>query len=519
MKLSKLKQQLMERNNQLPEDKRRTSSVRKVYQKNLGYEANYETKFKQKLSVEKPSLTRTHSATTYKQSNELSVLDEINEIVKQGESSPLPNTVDSTNNIDSIKIIGITGSKGKSTTAFLVHEYIKSLGYKSVLYSSIRIDSPASYINVNEPCEIPLQNENVLLNIIEEAEAYQADYVVMEVNESAIEKGLIDGIPFTVRALTNINPKHNEEHYSPNEYVKIKKSFFENIPVDEDCTCVFGLTGSFTREEFNEILKLNNRPKITYGTKYICEVRNADYTNLDSLLYDMKSDLNGLEMKMRVKDNSYDFKTNVILPHNAINFTCAIAIIESLNIFDASIFKKCISNIVIPGREEVIKSNNRTIVIGLSLIPALENFKMYQGNLEVGKIKVVTGALGSGFVSWNKAYSSERYISQRSSVRRFAMNYLKENANFAYLTSNDNAVESALSIAQEMQKYLNNKIPSTIVVDRRDAIKKALIESKPNDLIYIAGRGNRRIFCDSANTMKLIQDKEVVQELLEELGW
>lgn len=524
MKLSLLKQQLIESNNLLPKSQRRISSVRDSYKKNLNH---LKPKNFPENNVRKPDLSVqnvTKDAAIYQQSNQLLSLGGVNESTTPQQNVSIASVTSPTiinvdvNKIDSIKIIGITGSVGKSTTAYIVHEYIKSLGYKSILYSSLCIDSPASYINANEPCEIPLQNNNVLLDIIEEAEAYQADYIVLEVNETSIEKGLANGIPFTVRALTNINSKHNEEMYSPEQYVSLKKSFFMNIPADEECTFVLGLT-SFTREEFNDLLRLNNNPKITYGTKYICEVKNADYTNLDCLLYGMKSDLNGLEMKIRVKENSFDFKTSVILPHNALNFTCALAIIESLNLFNADAFSKCIRNILIPGREEVIKVNSRTIVIGLHLVPALKNFKNYQDNVEINRIKVVVGAVGTGFYNWEKRYSSELYMSQKNIVRRFAMDYLKSYANYAYLTSNDNAAESAMSIAQEMQSYINNQIPSTIVVDRKEAIRKAIIESEPNDLIYISGRGNRRIFCDTANTIKMFQDKEVVLQVLKEMGW
>jgi UDP-N-acetylmuramyl tripeptide synthase len=99
------------------------------------------------------------------------------------------------------------------------------------------------------------------------------------------------------------------------------------------------------------------------------------------------------------------------------------------------------------------------------------------------------------------------------------MDYLKEYADYAYITSNDNAAEDPNAIAQELKEYLGGKIPSTIIVDRVEAIKKAIIDSKENDLIFISGRGNRRVFCESANSIKLIKDREIVEEVIYELGW
>ena len=517
MKLSILKQQLIERNKSLHENDR-ISSIRSEYKSNL-------TKDNESVEIDKsydPNMNiEIKNATYYNQNETLSELDINTNLLNDEQYLPSYNVGinnENTNKLDSIKIIGITGSRGKSTTAYIVHEYIKSLGYKSILYSSIKVDSPASYIDPNEPCEISLQNENVLLDIIEEAQAYDSDYIVMEINESTISKGLTNGIPFKVRALTNIIPKHNEEQYTPEEYVKIKKSFFENIPNDEDCTCVFGLT-SFTRDEFNHLLRLNNHPKLTYSTKYVCEVRNADYTNIDCLLHEMNSSLNGLDMKIRVKDQTYDFKTSVILPFNAHNFNCAITILEALNIFDAQKFNMSIATLEIPGRDEMIKTNSRTIIIGLSIMPALEIFKNNKTGMKINKIKVVTGAVGTGFINWNKEFHTEEYLSKISGFRQYAMNYVRDNADYAYLTSCDNAAEDPYMIAQEMQRYINNEISTTIVVDREEAIKKAIIESEQGDIIYIAGRGNRRIFCDSLNTIKLIQDKDVVYKVLQDLGW
>lgn len=523
MKLSKLKKLLIEKNNQLPENKRRTSSVSKEFVSDLESTIGNLSSDKLNESISNKIVDSTYlppvEELSYNQSNELSGLSSINNVISEVKPIQPSSFIETENRIDEIKIIGITGSLGKSTTAFIVHEYLKSLGKKSVLYSSIRVDSPASYVNINEACEIPLQNESVLLDIIEEAEKYQAEYIILEINESAIKNGLIEGIPFSVRALTNINRMHNEEHYSPDEYVRIKESFFENIPDDEECISVLGLTGDITREEFNRLMRINSKPKITFGSKFICEVRNADYTNLDILFYDMKSDLDGLEMKIRVKDKPYEFKTNVILTHNALNFTCAIAIIQALNLFNENDFNKCINNIVIPGREEVIIVNNRAIIIGFFLSPALENFKEFRANVNINKIKVVAGAVGTGFKTWNKEFSSESFISKRGKARKYAMDYVKKNADFIYITSNDNAAEDPLSIAQEMNSYLSNQIPSTIIVDRKEAIRKAIEESDAGDIIYISGRGNRRIFCDSATSITLFQDREVVLETLKELGW
>ena len=175
-------------------------------------------------------------------------------------------------------------------------------------------------------------------------------------------------------------------------------------------------------------------------------------------------------------------------------------------------------NLVIPGREEVIKVKGRTIVIDTFLSPALEEYNKFKTNKEINSVKVVVGAVGTGFKTWNDRYKSDLFLSKRSESRKYAMSIVEKYADFAYLTCNDNAKENVLDICEELQGYLLN-CPTKIIVDREEAIKMAIRESKEGDLIFISGRGNRRILCNGESTIKLLKDKEVVEKTIKELGW
>ncbi len=418
--------------------------------------------------------------------------------------------------LDKIKIIGITGSTGKSTTAFLVHEYLKSLGYKSVLYSSAMVDSPASHIMKNEAFEVAVSSEESLLSIMEEAESYGAEYLVLEVNESTLEKGILQDVPFTVRALTNINPYHNEEQYTKEEYVALKKSFFKNI--DEDCKCVIGLQDNFI-ELFEEFLTLNTCETYTFSSQYIARVNGLDSSKMTCLLQELYPSLDGMDMVVRVKDKSYSFNSSITMRYNALNLICAMTILEALGKFDATKFNKCIKNIQIPGRVEVYKANGRVIVVDTHLPRMLEFLQELKLKGDIYNIKVVIGSMGSGFKDWDEKFKTPLFLSKRTKSRQYACDLLKQYVDFVYLTEDDNAKESALDICQELQGYLEEKVPSIIVVDREQAIRQAIEESKVGDVIFISGRGNRRILCNTSTTMKLIKDSEVVEEVVRELGW
>ncbi len=415
-----------------------------------------------------------------------------------------------------LKIIGVTGSYGKSTVCYILHEYLKSLGYKSVLYSSAMIDSPASLYDKNESTEISFHSNEELLEIIECAEKYDADYLILEVNESTIAKGLTKDIPFTVRCLTNLNPKHNLEMYTQEEYVNIKKSFFKNL--DDECICVYGLQ-DYDKELFNELLELNNMPKITFTSKYIAGVKGVDPNTIDCLLTDMKETNDGFTFKVKTGDTIFTHQSNNEFRHNVLNYLCVTAILKALNEFDSDKLTKCIMNLKFPGRSETYKVNGRIIVVDLHLPKALETLKSLKEEGKIKKIKVVVGSIGSGFSTWEERFKTNEFIKAHKKARKFAMELLKEYADYVYLTENDNAAESVLSICTELQNNLEGQISSVIIENREEAIKKALLESKTGDAILIAGRGNRRIFCSSETAIKLVKDAEVVEKVIEKLNW
>ena len=495
MKLTELKNKLENKQLSLEEGKRRISSVKKEFKKSI------DNKVVKDLNQ---NLEKRKDVTVYnKVTNVASLKNEVTTTLE-------------TTNLDNVKVIGVTGSKGKSTVCYLVHEYLKLKGKKSILYSSALVDSPAS-VKSKVPMEVALQSENTILDILEEAESYNSDYVVLEVNESAIEKGLVKDIDFTVRALTNIIPDCNLERYDEDYYVKLKKSFFENV--NDGSKCVIGLTGYFKREDFNEFINLNDLDKVTFASKTKCEEKNADYTNIDVLHYNEEDSLNGVKFNLRVKDQIYSFNSNMLLPHSITNIACVVSILEALGEFDSEVFSKFLLNINIPGREEVIKANGRTIIIGMYLVPMLSILKSYKNKGYCDCIKVVCGMPGVGFKTWDKHLSDKRRLDILDYIHRDAMACVKKNADYIYLTSNDPAASNPMEICLNLQRHINSIIPSVIETDRKKAIKNAIYESNPNDVIYIAGRGNRKNFCYTVDKMDIFTDKEIVMEAIKEMRW
>lgn len=414
------------------------------------------------------------------------------------------------------KIIGITGSRGKSTTALIIHNYLKSLGYRSVLYSSVMVDSPASILKKNEAYEVALRDEKELLSIIDEVEAYDADYLVLEINESTIAKGFLRDVPFDVRVLTNLSPKHNLDQYTEKEYVELKKMFFKDIT--HECKCVLGFQ-DYEKELLEEFLQLNDYPKYISTSNYVANVKGVSKDKITCLLTGLETDIDGMQLEFNLRGKNYTLDTNVMMSYNAFNILTAITTLDVLNVLSISKFEKELNKLNIPGRAEVYKANGRLVVIDAHLPAMLESLKKLKDEGKISRIKVVIGSMGHGYKYWEDRFKTEKFALQRKQARKYAMELLNNVADYVYITESDSGKESALAICEELGSYLNDETPFTIVVDRENAIKKAITESKPGDVIFISGRGNRRVLCNSETTMKLIKDSDVVQAVLNKLGW
>ena len=125
-------------------------------------------------------------------------------------------------------------------------------------------------------------NESAEANALNGAIKYGADYLIIEVNERTIEKGYVKNIPFDIRAITNIIPSHNTLLYTPEQYVAIKKSFFQNIPAEDECTCIYGLTN---KDLFYEMISLNNNKYKTFASEYVAGLKGIPQEEINYMLH------------------------------------------------------------------------------------------------------------------------------------------------------------------------------------------------------------------------------------------
>lgn len=414
-----------------------------------------------------------------------------------------------------LKIVGITGSNGKTTTALIVHEYLKSIGLKSVLFASCGIDLEISNYDKNSEVDIPIFNETSLINAIDGAIKERADYLILEINERTIEKGYIEGIPFSIRALTNIVPKHNTLSYTEEEYVNIKKSFF-TFDDEDDCTCIYTLT---EKELLEELISQNNKPYKVVSSEYVARVKGVEDEKIDYMLHQGTKEfdsLEGLNFNIKTKTKDVECHTNLIMPFNALNITLAYAILDSLGEMEDSKFNQLLEEIKIPGRDEVIKYNGRTIIISVTCTPHLEILKRYKENNKINNIILITGSFGNGFNSWLSEYKDENFKNYVNESMRWAYSYFIKNADKIYITTNDYASSNVSELLKSQENEIKGKIAYEVIENRKAAIKKAIEESEEGDVIFISGRGNRKVFCNNTKSVEMYLDKEIVNKEIRE---
>ena len=404
-----------------------------------------------------------------------------------------------------MKIIGLTGSKGKTSVCYLLYQYLNKIGKNVSIYSSLDY-------------EVAIPSNERLIEIIDKENDKHTEYLILEINEEYIN--MIDSSFFDIKVLTSVNVITDKEEF--NKYLDNLLSFFKKEDKSQNVICY---SPEIEKEKYLDFInKLDN--KTLFGSCYEIEKYNIDKSLFSSLIYnDNKAidDINGVKFYIKYGkelDNSLYIESNLLFDYSAYNINCLFALLNCLNIYKEKEFISLVKSINIPGRAEVIKAKNRTIIITMSIIPTLESLYQYKQNNEINKVITVVGSIGTGHNTWSEEFNSKVQEERMHKARRYAMNYASLYSDFIYLTSSDPASTSPLTIANEMERYLidNNYYKAVIEIDRKKAIKKVIKNVNDGSVIVISGRGNRKKYIKD-NKEYSFSDSDLVKQAIKELGW
>jgi UDP-N-acetylmuramoyl-L-alanyl-D-glutamate--2,6-diaminopimelate ligase len=359
---------------------------------------------------------------------------------------------------EKLKVIAVTGTNGKTTTATLLYRIVRKLGYKAGLLSTVvnRINDKEVPSTHTTPDAISLQK--LMSDMVEAG----CEYCLMEASSHALHQHRITGVNIKGAVFTNITHDHLDYHKTFNEYIKAKKILFDILP-----SSAFALINHDDRH--SEIMIQNTKAKAkTYALQSM-----ADYKT--KILYNSFS---GLHLSI----DQQELYTRLIGDFNAYNILAVYATCVELG-FDKMDVLTAISTVEAPeGRFEYFTNgDNITAVVDYAHTPdALKNVIETIQNIRTGNERLIT-VVGCG---------GDRDRAKRPVMAKLAA----ELSDQAILTSDNPRSESPEAIIEEMRTGLDPILlrKTLSITDRMEAIRTACSLARPGDIILIAGKGHEK---------------------------
>jgi len=355
-----------------------------------------------------------------------------------------------------MKVVGITGTNGKTSIATLLYRLFISLGYKAGLISTI------SY-RINEKEEPALQTTPDALKIqqlMSQMVSDNCEYCFMEVSSHAIHQNRIAGIEFDGGVFTNITHDHLDYHRTFSEYLKVKKQFFDNLP--PEAFAVINID-----DKNGRVMVQNTKARvITY----------SNLTMADFRCKVLESHFNGMLLKI----GNYEVWTRFVGAFNASNLLAVYTVAVTLHPDEDEVLA-AISNLgPVKGRFETIRSiDGKLAIVDYAHTPdALKNVLNAIAGIKSGDEQVIT-VVGAG---------GDRDRTKRPVMAKEALMASDK----VILTSDNPRSEEPVRIIKDMETGIDVSSKSKVisVENRREAIKTAVMMARPGDIILIAGKGH-----------------------------
>ena len=376
--------------------------------------------------------------------------------------------------LDEMKIIGITGTNGKTTVAYLIYQMLNSLGLKCAYIGTIGfyLDKKVYSLPNTSP------DTCMLYEMIMEAYDNGFRHIVIEVSSQGLAYNRFDGINFDYAIFTNLTLDHLDFHKTMENYALAKKKLFQKLKESG-----IGLVNA--DDKYKKYFTCKNL--VTYG------LDSGDYRVID-----YKLSMNDTMIDIEYKDNRYKYLYPLIGKYNIYNMVATIALLNQMGIYFSKINTR---NIKSPdGRMDILKYKENTIIIDYAHTPdAMDNIYKTIKPLVKGKIITVFGCTGS----------------REKAKRPIMMQLALENSSYVYVTSDDLHEESFNDIVSDMTKnVVSDKYE--VIKNRGKAIMEAIKKLSIADTLLILGKGHEQ-FIIVGNKKIPFNDHAKVVEILESL--
>ena len=377
-----------------------------------------------------------------------------------------------------LKLIGITGTNGKTTCVTLSFNLFRALGYNTGLLSTIdnRINDdiiPSTHTTPN-----PMELNELLAKMVKES----CTHCFMEVSSHAVVQERIAGLTFSGGVFSNISHDHLDYHKTFDEYIKAKKKFFDELP-----KAAFALTNSDDKRGM-VMLQNTKASKHTFSLKSVSEFKAKVLTNsLEGLELDIDGKLAWFKL---VGDfNAYNllsiYGLSILLGEDEDEVLTVLSSLETAN-----------------GRFDVITKNGIIAIVDYAHTPdALENVLSTINKIRTGNEELIT-VVGCG---------GNRDKTKRPLMAEIAVN----NSTKVILTSDNPRNEDPSEIIEDMRKGVPavHFKKTLAITDRKEGIRTACMLAEKGDIVLVAGKGHED-YQEINGVKHHFDDKEILNELL-----
>lgn len=355
-----------------------------------------------------------------------------------------------------IKVVGVTGTNGKTSIATLLFRLFRELGYKAGLISTIsyRINDSEETASQTTPDAVKIQQ------LMQEMADAGCSYCFMEVSSHSIQQQRIVGVKFAGGVFTNITHDHLDYHKTFAEYIRVKQSFFDRLPANS-----FALTNV---DDKNGMVMVQNSKarKITYSGRSMADFRCKI----------LETHFNGMLLSFE----GQEVWTRFVGQFNASNLLAVYAVAVNLGQDPEEVLTQ-ISNLEpVKGRFETIRSaDGKLAIVDYAHTPdALKNVLVAIDGIRSKNEQIIT-VVGAG---------GDRDKTKRPEMAQEAL----LGSNKVILTSDNPRTEDPAQIIRDMEAGVEPQMKSRTlsIENRREAIKTAVLLAQPGDIILIAGKGH-----------------------------
>ena len=383
---------------------------------------------------------------------------------------------------ENLKLIGITGTNGKTTIASLLYQLFKKAGFKVGLLSTVKVMVDEEEFKATHTTPDSLSINYYLSKMSSEG----VEFCFMEVSSHGIHQHRTEGLHFTGGIFTNLSHDHLDYHNTFVEYRDVKKSFFDKLP-----KTAFSLI-NIDDKNGEVMLQNTNSKQYTYALK--------TYANYRAQI--LENQFNGLLLKI----NENEVWTRLIGTFNAYNLLAIYGASEILGLEKTEILRLISELESVSGRfEYFVTEGNITVIIDYAHTPdALKNVIETINSIRTKNESLIT-VVGCG--------------GDRDKTKRPKMAHIASALSTKVVFTSDNPrSENPEDIITEMEKGVepHNFKKTLSIVDRKQAIKTACQLAETNDIILVAGKGHETY--QEINGVKTnFDDYKIVEEFLKQL--